>query len=325
MKINKILLLILIAVFAASLSACFEEESEGLGNIEVPGTTTAVDPDPEPEDSVIVRKDEEGLVTVTIEDGVPAIYFDKELWRAHHGIPNVTDDPFIIENLNGPVLDACVGKIETMDRPNNGNFITPVVAFILEDGTVDYVYADPYMGEYGRELYAAGGLPWLKDIVTLYYGPEIEGIWGNTIFAVDSSGLSYDIRRLNGLENVFLIKFMCEVEEMPGLELILKLEEDGTMLLDKNWTFGEVEYFKGKYWVYLAEGDDQEWPAGTFRFDYDYIDDSDRDQFNWMGVYSFESNDSYMWMDIFFGEPFSYDKEGAPVYLYKFLPMHFGF
>jgi len=334
MKINKLIVLVLIIVLALCFAACQDEDDgEGLGNIVVSGADTDPDPEPEPvideepDDGVIVRQDEEGLVIVRIEDGVPEVFFENELWQRQHGIPDVKYGPFSVGNLTGRVADACIGKIETMDMPNHGNFVTPVIVFLMEDGTVDYSFADPYMGEYGNELYGTGGLPWLKNIKSLYFGPEPEGIWGDTIYAIDVDGLKYDIRRLYGFESVFSIRYMCDVEEMPGLSLFIKLEEDGVMWLEKYWSASEdTEYFKGKYEIFLAEGDVQEWPTGFIRFDYDYIDDSDRDQFTYMGVYSFSFDQGfYLIFDLEFSEPFSYNKEGAPVYRYEFIPMHFGY
>ena len=192
--------------------ACLSGCGSSWGLSEAPEEPVAAPEEEEEPDSILVRQDEEGLVSVRIEDGKAEVLFDLDRWETLYNISDRIDTsfydpdllregPFRIEGLSGRVRDACIGKVKMLDHKHYENFTVPSVVLLMEDGTLEYFLADPYIGDYEWVFYSQGRLPWLKDIVSLAYGQDGDGFGDMTIFAWDSQGMLFDIRRVVGADS----------------------------------------------------------------------------------------------------------------------------
>ena len=225
--------------------------------------------------NALVREDTEGLITLSIEDGQGELVYNLGLWdrlhdiydNAYYPIEEISEGPFYIVTAGGGrIKDACIGKI---DDPFEGylslrDFITPTVALLMEDGSVEFTRADPYMGVYmfgDNSLYSHGKLPWIKDIVALSYENEKEGIGGMSIFAEDKDGLLYDIKRLYTMAHIFDQEwfFMQDIEGTPEWRYCsLQLSETSHSVAfetgtSDGWGIGDYGIYEGSYQISLAE------------------------------------------------------------------------
>lgn len=179
----------------SSQTAAAGKSAENTENTKSEDTTEA----PEPNDGTKVRRDEEGLVAVTIKDGMAEIEFDLDAWDAMYGMAGYTDyygylfGDGDIQFKKGPfsvmlyydgqnIADACAGKLPSGYEED---YPVPTVVFLLEDGTLEYARADlaaanAQGGHYTNPLHGLGG------IVSLAY------VSGEAIYAVDKEGSRYD-------------------------------------------------------------------------------------------------------------------------------------
>ena len=226
---------------------------------------------------VLIREDAEGLISVRIEDGRAELVYDLDRWDSLHDIyensyypiEEIIEGPFLIVTSNGGrIKDACIGKIDDlfMGYLSLRDFITPTVALLMEDGSVEFTRADPFMGVYmfgDTSLYSHGKLPWLEDIVSLSYENEKEGIGGMTIFAEDKYGLLYNVQRLYTMVGIFEDEwlFRQDREGFPEWRYcILKLVEGYSVPrayfetgLTDGWGIGNYGKYEGYYEISLAE------------------------------------------------------------------------
>jgi hypothetical protein len=263
------LLLCLICLAGCGNGAAEPAPSPGRQNPAVaPPALTEPNGGTEPGRGALTRQDEDGLVSVRIEDGRAEISFDLERWEKLHDLYDVgefyepamiREGPFAIGNLAGGVKDACIGKIDALDWINY-KFVTPAVVLLMEDGSLEWLLADPYPGDYEWEYYSNGKLPWLKDIVSLSYENETAGRGDPVIFATDKDGLRYDVRALCWLTHVFEAEWVYEIG--PTLEddrecIFLNFQADGEISARKGLLYNGdcYAFYTGKYTVSLAEND----------------------------------------------------------------------
>ena len=142
----------------------------------------------EGEGGAVIRQDADGLVSVSIENGKAALTFDNS--------GTAREGPFPIE-ASGRVRDACIGIIEALSGlvySGSPDFAAPAVILLMEDGSLEYTVASPNAVEHTGAFYSFGKVPWLKDIVSLSYESDGEGLGEMTVFAEDESGKRYEVR-----------------------------------------------------------------------------------------------------------------------------------
>jgi len=275
-----------------------------------------------------IRKDEEGLVSVWINNGVAEVHLDLEKWEELHKLSEIDPDyfdvellsegPFTVEFLSGRVKDACIGKIEDLDDMGYENFIAPVVVLLMEDGTLEYFPVDPYPYEETLVFYSYGVLPWLNNIVSLAYEQETEGKGEMTIFATDQDGLRYDVRLPAKLTTMFDAEwahFLVEDEMDQGI--FLTFEDDKTVTFEEGAFDGERSEKKtGSYTVYLAENDPSNQRPGTLVLDFS----------GETGTYQMSSDGFVLLLDLMDGTSLLLDESGKPVVIFEFYQpaMHMG-
>lgn len=148
---------------------------------------------------LIKRQDEEDLVGVSIENGAASIYFNLDRWDELHNIYDVDPEyydmermeggPFPIAVESGLVKDAVIGKVPLLDY-SSYEFTVPVVVFLIDDDSLEWIYADPYMavddshlggGYRNYKHFVSSGTIARKDDYTHFpYEFDKEGIGGKT-------------------------------------------------------------------------------------------------------------------------------------------------
>jgi hypothetical protein len=243
----------------------------------------------------------EGLVQIRIEDGQASIRFDLERWGELHSFydagfmelmyPSVTvadlkEGPFLIEGLYDRVKDACIGKIDYIDRDGHLTFVTPSVVLLLEDGRLHWFRADPFATAYKLDdswTVYTGVLPWIDGIVSLFYESELSFETDNsengamTIFADDFEGRRFDLRIPCSFTYFFIWPWVCELEVYgydDALYGVFDFEENGDVTFIKAAGYHQpyadvLEIYKGSYYMSLAEG--ERYRPGVMVFDL-YID-----------------------------------------------------
>ena len=264
------------------------------------------------DDGVLLREDGEGLISLRIENGQAELVYDLDRWEklhdiygnAYYPVEEINEGPFtIVTAKGGQIKDACIGKI---DDPFEGylslrDFITPTVAMLMEDGSVEFLRADPYMGVYmfgDTSIYSHGRLPWLKDIVALSYENEKDGIGGMSIFAQDRNGLLYNIQRLYTMVSVFdeAWMFRLDQEGSPAWRYCtLQLFETNHKVsfetgLNDGWGIWDYGIYEGSYEISLAENAPDSRRPGLITFDLT-MKSGDAQQEKIVGTYFFQCRD----------------------------------
>jgi len=299
-------------------------------NIESPQVT-------EPDNGIIIRRDSEGLVEVTIGDGKAELTFDIEQWDKLYDIYNIYDATFYADSRflqNGPyeiisfsdmkIKDACIGKIKSLNAKIYG-IDDVTVLLLMEDGTLEFFTTYPYPWEDEYIFYSFGKLPWLKDIVSLSYESDNEGIGEMTIFAADKNGLRYDVRNFCHLISVFQCEWVYEIG--PAFEddiecIFLGLKEDGELSLRKGLLYNGdcYAFYTGKYTVSLSSAGGKpvlalelwdEWELDMSNPDFNLPPDL-------IGEYFFTVDYNYFTLYLAEGDVLHYSEDGAQILTYPF-------
>lgn len=139
--------------------------------------------------------DSQQRVRAWVENGNACLALDDIFWREYLGV-EITQDSYQVNGLDG----ACAGVY--VDTP--GWRIAPMVLFLMEDGTVEYLDIEsvPLQSADPADTFASmGALPGLAGIVDLIpdYSGDAEAYDGvyaadnKTVFAIDRSGRSFDV------------------------------------------------------------------------------------------------------------------------------------
>lgn len=138
-------------------------------------------------------EDSRRCVRAVAEGGRAAVYLDAAFWREYLGV-EITQVRYEVDGMNG----ACAGVY--VDTP--GRSAAPVVLFLMDNGTVEYLDVERALsaGPAGK-LASMGALPGLFGIVDLIPGftgdPQSDdGAYAadnKTVYAVDGAGRSYDV------------------------------------------------------------------------------------------------------------------------------------
>ena len=280
-RMRVILTVIAIALCIYVLASCGQKtQSVSKSN----STDTVMPIIPASSGNTLVREDAEGLVQVRIESGEAVIWFDYDKWdrlydiyafmKEFNLVLKNPDIPFPIIGLSGKVRDACIGKIESLDLLNYQDFTSLTVFLLMEDGGVEWFYADPFVPLIPETMdahWSMGRLPWMDGIESLSYESDNEGMGEMTIYAVDFEGRRFDLRIPWHFKNFFAGTWLCDLE-VPGYGWVcayLGFMPDGSVIYGLTTSFespGEfLAQYSGSFFIVLAE--EQEYRPGTIVFD----------------------------------------------------------
>lgn len=240
-----------------------------------------------------IVEDEERLIKIRIDDGVPTISFNRKAWVDIHDMENlaeayngiemtIEEKELSIKTISGKVADAAILKIDALDVYKTFDFTEPTVFLLMENGTVEWFTAPARLitEEGGRSSEYTDSLkvPWLKDIVEIYCDNESEGIGDMTVFAKDSSGLNYDLRIPCGFYwNLDYIWECVLATTDDGVDYlgIMDFDEEGNFSFKTGFRESETdECYSGSYDISLDEESSKGYRAGMMKLDLslDYSD-----------------------------------------------------
>jgi len=214
---------------------------------------------------IVIRQDAEGLVKVRIENGeltvsfdaskwgdLIAIYHDREPESTNHLAEGSLGEPKTVHGLSGKATDAYVARVDALDV-NEYGFVLPSVVVLMEDGSLEWFQADPFI----PEIKSFGALPWLKDITDLSFEPSREG--NRTIFATDSDGQRWDVRSFCALMYVFDYEWVCEIGPAPDDDIeaiIVNFDTSEKLSVRKGLlNMGDAyAFYTGKYTLSADDG-----------------------------------------------------------------------
>ena len=317
-KLN-IFLLILVICFA--IAGCAKKDAE-----------------PPKDSAPLVVTDEQKLVEIVIENGVASLNFDLPRWAelfrdngsANEEFAVMKKGPYTIETLSGKVKNACVGRVAEMDWISQNDFILPSIILLMEDGSLEWLLADPFLFDQTDSAYSLGRLPWLKDIVSLSFEPAREGIGENTFFAEDKNGLHYDLKVAQSFIDIFAGVWIAAVGIEPEVHsdctAYLQFFADGETIFIKESSgdYSQREIYKGQYQVYLDEEGSGRYRAGIIAFDLTLQQNEagkknlNKSPAKIKGTFFAEANDaSHLHLWVSDGDPLHFE-QGKPVEYYDF-------
>ena len=140
-------------------------------------------------------EDSQQYVRAWVEDGNARLALDKTFWQEYLGV-EIMQEYYEVNGLNG----ACAGVyVDTL-----GWYVAPMVLFLMEDGTVEYLdIANALLQSTGpaEKFTSMGALPGLAGIVDFIAGysgdaEAYDGVYAadnKTVFAIDGSGQKFDV------------------------------------------------------------------------------------------------------------------------------------
>lgn len=140
-------------------------------------------------------EDSHQRIRAWVEDGSACLALDGIFWREYLGV-EIAQDSYQVNGLDG----ACAGVyVDTL-----GWRIAPMVLFLMEDGTVEYLDVENALlqgAEPAGTFTSMGALPGLSDIVGFIPGysgdaETYDGVYAadnKTVFAIDRSGQEFDV------------------------------------------------------------------------------------------------------------------------------------
>lgn len=243
------------------------------------------------EKETIIREEEDKLVKVAIEDGTASIFFDFHRWEELHELKETAFDfidtdameegPFVIETESGKVADAIIGKIQSITY-SEYNFVIPTIVLLMEDGSLEWLYADPYMTEDLKELggeyenyvnfRSFGKLSYKDDFVSLSYESDNEGFGSYTIFLENKKSDKFDFRNILFHDRLVHGTWTCPLPPTGQICGYLSFNENGEV----HWEIGmgndyetspfeAFEVWDGTYEYIMTEAGG--YPLGTLVFD----------------------------------------------------------
>ncbi|MCL1792253.1 MAG: WG repeat-containing protein [Oscillospiraceae bacterium] len=285
MKKRFVAIIALLCVCVLYLPACQISLLENIGG--TGKTSESAENDPSVGGSK-VRRDEDGLVTITIKDGKAQIEYDLEKWDASYNMADYIDGysylfdeygenmepkkgPFPVNTYDERVADACIGIIS--GDAYYGWYLEPTVIFLMEDGRLERSRASLAMDNSNEEHYS-NPLYWLGDIVSLSYENDKDG--QKTIYATGKNGAKYDTEVLNLMQGIVSSGvwggWTAPLLENPpdGIEyygyLTFENEEKAVFEIGVKEKQAVAGY-RGSYALVLAEDDPSGYMAGSFTFD----------------------------------------------------------
>lgn len=226
-----------------------------------------------------VIQDPEGWILVRLEEGQAFLAFDPDNWPDESGIDKNLSEPVFgrVDGLKGKPVSACAGRMfglnESLD--DEGYPMMPVVVFLMEDGSLEWLLADPSwhqsLSERGPNdlVFSRGLIPWVQDVVKLSLEETGEGVGGmQTIYAKDSAGLRYDLSLpLNFQPLTYATWTLMPEEDDPEGWAYLGFNEAGEATLMTGSEYEALDTHRGTYRLYLAADGAQGKSAGTLELD----------------------------------------------------------
>lgn len=269
---------------------------------------------------VIVREDAKGIIKITIEDGEANISFDldkcEEFYQLseypeYYNVDGIREGPFKIRVISGRVKDAFVGELQIMDY-SELDFTVATVVLTMEDGSVEWVYADPfstigyshYEEEYSKdgnfESYRA--LAYKDNFTSFSYENHHEDQDAMVLYLINDKGEKFDFYKLwletKLTQGSWVMKLEDDFDEDISPYLYLKFEPHGTFTLDVAGSYMdyEIAYYHenwgGSYEI--DRGSSKNYYMGSFDFDLHllwWIDEGDNGlKTELSGSYSFETD-----------------------------------
>lgn len=290
---KRYLLLLSMFLLTFSLVGCWDKDSPTVNK-----EPTLIKGDKSPKSNQeIIREDEDKLVKVRIKDGEANISFDLERWEELHNIygydpefypvEELQEGPFAIAVESGKVVDACIGKLNSMDY-SSYEFTLPVVVLLMDDDSVEWIWADPfrtadlsYIGgeyEYFSNFISHGTLAYKDKFISCSYESDGEGIGNMAIYLINDHNIKFDFYSLrletNIKDGVWISEIIPPVSESDSPILgHLKISPDGKATFDvgiggssDDYKLEEIfESWSGNADVITAT--DQQYPLGTLIFD----------------------------------------------------------
>ena len=285
---KKIMVAIMAFIISLSLAACGGGSSDSLGDPEQQLSDDEymeIDVGDEVPGNILRRQDENELVTVFIEKGTAEVMLDSERWKELFNIEEnlgpeeayiidfIQDGPFPVEGVSGWINDAIIGYVEGLDQHNLPFMEVPTIALLMEDGTVEYFPANPFIADGPGAYESYGKLPWLNGIVSLSYDLEVDGYGAYTIYAENSAGDRFNIQYVTGLTNVFDGMWECFIPDEWGGEYYCSISFSEDMKAEFNagrkYEDEDIhdinENYSGTYDVFLNPlGDDVDYAMMNF-------------------------------------------------------------
>jgi hypothetical protein len=190
-------------------------------------------------DNVIFREDKDKLVQVHIVDGKAKITFDLKNAERY--------GPFPVHGQTGRVKDACVGYVQKwINGYGWDDDVKPTVVFLMEDGNLEYIEADPFWIRSGNN-FMYWQLPWLDDVRSFETGEK-------SIFAIGGNGVRHDVKKLIDyrflLDNAWICTFYPATEGR-FIYGVIRFEQDGTVRYEEGegdeTIHSHHEVWRGRY------------------------------------------------------------------------------
>ncbi len=246
-------------------------------------------------------EDGEGLVRIALENGEASISFNVECWNETYGsqsdgvyfIPDTLQDVFFpIIVISGNVMDVCVARVSSMGTylPTD-EFELPVVVLLMDDGSIEWCYADPNVTLYSyefssRDMYCMNTYEKLvykfsDDFVSIKCVPDSVNSDGMRINAINSYGYSFDFHELYLEKQLFENVWMCELQE-DSLYGYLTVDADDTATFSisgveyVDWSSSDRHLIRSGMASYVTSPDDS-LPLGAITFDMELATESSVD------------------------------------------------
>jgi len=250
----------------------------------------------------VIRQDEEGLVEVRIENGEATLTFNLDKWEKQYNLSLYIEEfvynpsgaipksgPFKISGFSGKVLDACVGKVLAMDYyyfpfEYFDDFIIPSIMLLMDDGTVNWLLANPMAQLFERMLndssyHIDGKLPLINNIASLSFEDDNAGFGEKAFFAADREGSRYNLLAPWKLLTLCDAAWYCmPIGSIPAYTpALLSFDESGGVTLKRRHENGFIVLHKGTYKINLIKNSEQFPAAFSFDLSLDWWDTPEGD------------------------------------------------
>ena len=289
-KTKKILLIGIVFLFTLLLISCGKgspENTDPFGEGRDPSTLGEENEEMvgSKAEEILEIEDKDKLIKIRIDDGRPAILFNRQKWNEIYDMDNlasqyngidfiVDENQMIIATEGDKVVDGVILGIDRLDEFKAFGFTNPSVFFLMEDGTVEWLVAPPrlvYTGDEIRDDFYGASLkvPWLKDIESFAIDVESEGFGDMTVFAKDKAGLHYDLRIPCSFTYNIDYTWQCVLDENENSLGILDFDEEGNFSFEIGSTYEIAERYSGTYEISLDDESSKGFRAGMIRVDLD--------------------------------------------------------
>ncbi len=256
--------IVLIVVLSLSLVACGESGEKP--TIDQGDNQEPPDTNPLSKEEKRTIQDEDGLTQVHIENGEAEVYFNLDLWEEKTQLSQAVDldevyeGPYKVSFLSGKAKDVGIIRADHLDFLNGIRITMPSFFFLMEDGSVEWVYGDFVSGGHElKDLISLGKLNWIGNIESLSLENTGEGMGEMSLYGLDSQGEKYDLPLAAHFMELHHGSWFWQVagayEDGYG---VLSFFEDGSV----KYEIGEMDksdysLYKGSFRLSLGQGDEK--------------------------------------------------------------------